>query len=182
MTKYILHGGFKEGLKQINDGFFREILNCTARGRVNVLLVYFATDNGDEYYSEDIEQFVNNNLEKRELDFKKASVEEFESQVEWADVVYLHGGNSMKMLEKMEHFPDFGKKIVGKVVVGDSAGSNFLSKVFYSKRNGACRGSGILPIKFIPHFEIENDNKLDDLEGKMETIKLKEYEYKVLVG
>jgi hypothetical protein len=76
-TKFVLHGGFNPGGGiQISDGFFHEMLVDTP-SEVKVLIVYFATDNGDKYFPEDMEQF-NKNSDERKLFFEKADEEGFE--------------------------------------------------------------------------------------------------------
>ncbi len=177
-TKYVLHGGFQAGVKAENDKFFAEVLKNT-KDNMNVLIVYFATDNGDKYFPEDIEQFEKNGVGKK-LYFKKADRNILTEQLLWADIVYLHGGNSLKMLEAMSGFSGLRILLAGKVVAADSAGANLLSKYFYSKRNGVCEGFGVLPIKFVPHFEEENRNRLDEVANDFKTLYLKEYEYEVL--
>lgn len=177
-TKYVLHGGFQAGVKAENDKFFAEVLKST-KDNLNVLIVYFATENGDKYFPEDTEQFEKNGAGKQML-FKKADKDLLEEQLLWADIVYLHGGNSLKMLDAMSGFSDLRILLAGKVVAADSAGANLLSKYFYSKRNGVCEGFGVLPIKFIPHFEEENRNRLDEVAKDFKALCLNEYEYEVL--
>lgn len=177
-TKYVLHGGFTPGVKSVSDSFFSEVLKDTPK-KLIILIVYFATDNGDKYFPEDQEQFQKNGTDKK-LTFKKASMDNFKRETEQADIIYLHGGNSLKMLEAMKDFPDLKDLLKGKIVAADSAGANILSVNYYSKRNGVCDGFGILPIKFIPHFEEENKGKLDHVNPNLETICLREYEHKLI--
>ena len=177
-TKYVLHGGFTPGIKSVNDSFFSEVLKDTPN-ELKILIVYFATDNGDKYFPEDQEQFEQNGQGKK-LTFKKATKENFKVETEQTDIIYLHGGSSLKMLEAMKGFPNLKNHLNGKIVAADSAGANILSVNFYSKRNGACKGFGILPIKFIPHFEEESKSKLDHVNPNLETICLREYEHKLI--
>lgn len=177
-TKYVLHGGFTPGIKSVSDSFFRKVLKDTPN-ELKILIVYFATDNGDKYFPEDQVQFEQNGQGKK-LTFKKATIDNFKEETEQADIIYLHGGNSLKMLETMKGFPELKDLLKGKIVAADSAGANILSVNFYSKRNGICKGFGILPIKFIPHFEEENKSKLDHVNPNLETICLREYEHKLI--
>lgn len=176
-TKYILHGGFRTGEKQVNDAFFSEILK-TAPDPANILIVYFATENGDKYFPEDQEQF-NKNSGGKKLTFVKATKENFIGQTKSADIIYLHGGSSLPLLDILKKFPDFPKLIQGKIVAGDSAGANYLSTVFYSRRNGVGEGDGILPIKIIPHFIEENRHQLDTVHPELKTIFLPEYHFEI---
>lgn len=177
-TKYVLHGGFTPGIKSVNDSFFNEVLKDTPN-ELKILIVYFATDNGDKYFPEDQEQFEQNGQGKK-LTFKKATMDKFKEETEQADIIYLHGGNSIKMIEAMKGFSELKDLLKGKIVAADSAGANILSVKFYSKRNGICNGFGILPIKFMPHFEEENRNKLDQVNPNLGTICLREYEHMLI--
>ncbi len=180
-TKYILHGGFTPG-QNIDDSFYKEILE-DAPQKPKILLVYFAKeeDRVAKNREEDIEQF-NKNRGKRILKFDTADRDLFIKQVMDADVVYLHGGHSGKLLEALKEFPDLKKVFGGKIVAGDSAGANVLVEVFYSKSIGVTEGLGMLPIKLISHFLEENKDKLNNIKQNLELVFLPEYETKVIYG
>ena len=72
------------------------------------------------------------------------------------------------------------EKFTDKIVAGESAGANFLSTYCYSKSGGGViKGLGILPIKFIPHFESKHKEKLNRISGNLETLTLTNYQFKV---
>ena len=178
-TKYILHGGFKPGAKQENDAFFSEILR-EAPKPAKVLLVYFAkeSDRVEKNKLEDIEQF-NKNKGDKILSFEVATEELFIEQVRNADIVYLHGGTTFKLLDSLKQFSDLASLFRGKIIVGDSAGANVLCAAFYSLKNGPGEGFGLLLFKIICHYVEENKHKLDDIKPSLETFLLREYEFKV---
>ncbi|PCI21323.1 hypothetical protein COB64_00370 [Candidatus Wolfebacteria bacterium] len=67
----------------------------------------------------------------------------------------------------------------GKIIAGESAGAYVLSTCFYSKTEGGIfEGLGLVPVKTICHYVGENSEKLDDCSGEIETLLLKDYEYK----
>src|SRR3989344_6896921 len=103
-TKFILHGGFAKGAEQENDAFFSEILK-TAPNRAKVLLVYFAKDADRiaDSKTEDVEQF-NKNKGDRVLSFQVAGESSFPEQVREADIVYLGGGHSDKLLDALKKY------------------------------------------------------------------------------
>ncbi len=178
-TRFVLHGGFTPHIKQQDDAFFREVLR-SAPEEAKVLLVYFAkeADRINVNKEEDIKEF-NKNKDKKTLLFEVATEELFLSQVAWADVVYLHGGATVKILEVLKKFPNLGKSFGGKVIAGDSAGANVLAKAFYSQRaNGVFDGLGILPIRVICHYSEEHKNVFPNDDSSVETLLLREYEYK----
>lgn len=180
-TKFILHGGFPQGAKQENDAFFQEVLK-TAPQESKILLVYFAkeSDRIEKNREEDIEQF-NKNKGDKILTFDVATEAQFEEQIQNADVIYLHGGHTGKLLETLKKFPSFKTLISGKIVAGDSAGTNVLCSVFYSLRMAVVgEGLGIIPIKVLSHYGEINKDKFDGIRPDLETLHLPEYQFKVL--
>ncbi len=178
-TKFILHGGFAKGAEQENDAFSSEILK-SAPAKANVLLVYFAEDPArvGEKREEDIEQFEKNKGNKILL-FETADKESFPEQVKGADVIYLHGGHSGKLLGALKKYPNLKELFEGKIVAGDSAGANVLTSAFYSQKIGVSEGLGLVPIKIISHYLEENKDKLNHLRPDLETLYLPEYQFKV---
>jgi hypothetical protein len=179
-TKFILHGGFIPGEKQENDGFTKEILKDTPE-KVRILLVYFAKElhRIPDNKAEDITQF-NKHKGNKEFIFEVATEELFEGQTQEADIVYLHGGASAKILEVLKKFSNLPRLLQGKIVASDSAGVNVLSKAFHSVTNGqVSEGLGILPFKVICHYKEEYKDKLADIYPELETVFLPELEFKV---
>jgi peptidase E len=176
-TKFIIHGGFAPGKQQENDAFFQEILN-TAPQEAKVLLVYFAKeeDRIDKNKKEDIEHF-NKNKGDKTIIFEVASGSMFTEQVQKADIIYFHGGHTVKLLEALKNFPNLKGLLGGKIVAGDSAGTNVLCSVFYSLKRGVGEGFGIIPIKVICHYKEENKDKLREIRPDLETIILPEYQF-----
>lgn len=179
-TKYIIHGGFAGHINSDNDKFFQEILKDTGE-RVNILLVYFAKelDRIPVNQAEDEVQF-GRSKESKILTFEVARDEKFLEQVKWADVIYLHGGTTLKLLETLKKFSGLEKLFVGKTVAGESAGAYVLSAYFYSKSAGGLfQGLGLLPIKLICHYVGENSEKLKDAPDNLETLLLPDYKFRV---
>lgn len=179
-TKFILHGGFPVGEIPINDDFYGEILKESPKSS-RILLVYFAKqpERIEKNKNEDMEQFKKNSGEKL-LEFLTAREEIFEEQLKSSDIVYFHGGHSDLILDKIKKYSNLDKLFKGKTIAGDSAGANVLVKTFYSKSLGITSGLGILPIKLICHYHDDLRNKLDTIDQDLETIFLKEYQYKVI--
>jgi peptidase E len=178
-TKFILHGGYSGHINEQNDSFFREILK-NAPDKLNVLLVCFAKgiDKVPVAVKEDKDQFERNKG-SRSISFQVADEKCFVEQVKSADIIYLHGGNTLKLLEALKKFPRLRELLAGKVVAGDSAGAYVLSSVFYSKtENGLCQGLGFVPVKIICHYVGENEDKLVDNQ-ELKTLLLSDYQYKV---
>lgn len=178
-TKYILHGGFQKG-PQANDSFTKEILK-TAPQESNILLVYFAErpEAISTRNEEDLAQF-NKNKGNKILHFQTANEENFIEQIKWADIIYLHGGRTLRLLETLKKFPNFGESIKAKIVAGDSAGANALTISFYSRSaDSVFDGLSILPIKLICHYSDEYKNIFKDETPNTKIIFLPEYQFKV---
>ncbi len=153
-TKYILHGGMAHHTNLENDAFFQEILKDTPTNP-KILLVYFAKelDRIPINKAEDIAQFQKNKGNKH-LSFKVAEEQSFPKQVQRSDIVYLHGGATLKLLETLKKFPNLKELFQGKTIAGESAGAYALSLYCYSQSaNGVIQGLGIIPIKIICHYE-----------------------------
>jgi len=98
-----------------------------------------------------------------------------------ADIIFLHGGFSKKLLDTLRPFPDLKQMFNGKIIAGDSAGANVLCEVFYSKMaEEVLFGFGILPVKIICHYEEKYKDVLKDIKPELETWRLPEYHYRVL--
>jgi len=181
MTKFILHGGFdKERPVQEDDKFFREILKDTPEN-VKILLVYFAVREEKVQLRIDHskEQF-NKNKGVHNLHLKVTSKETFLEDCAWADVIYLHGGYTTKIMEALKKYQNLGQVFSGKIIAGDSAGVNALGQVFFSHNsNMAGEGLKILPFKVVVHYKDGTPNSLGQIKPELETVFLREYETKV---
>ena len=181
-TKLILHGGFNKvnGPVQRDDAFFQEIFKDVPE-EAKVLLVYFA-EKEEKVASrilEDKEEF-SKNCGAKNPQYKVATEATFEEDIRWADVVYLHGGKTVKLMEIIRKFRNLGELFLGKTIAGDSAGANSLCRVFFSKNSKEIgEGLGILTLKIVVHYEDGQPNSLENVEPQLETLFLREYETKV---
>lgn len=179
-TKYILHGGFAKGkTDEDNSKFYFEILK-DAPEKVKILLVGFAKD--DDRISDATTKVIAefNNRKQKEITFEIATKENFLKQIKYADVIYFHGGRTLKLLKALKQFPDFQNLFDGKIVAGESAGANVWGRYFYSPISDSIgEGLGFLPIKIIPHYVKEYKGKLDGVGKDLEELDLPEYEFRV---
>lgn len=180
-TKFILHGGFTKGkTDEDNSKFYSEILK-DAPQKAKVLLVCFAKD--DDRIPDATTRVTaefNKNKGQKEISFEIATKEAFLQQIKLADVIYFHGGRTLKLLEALKEFPDFRNLFDGKIVAGESAGANVWGKYFYSPNADSIgEGLGFLPLKIIPHYTEEYKGKLDGVGEDLEELDLPEYEFRV---
>lgn len=180
-TKFILHGGFAPGQVQQDDAFFQEMLKGTP-DTAKVLLVYFAEPDEKVQLriAQDTEE-LHKNKGTKELLLRVATQETFADDCAWADVVYLHGGKTVRILEVLRQYPQIAQILSGRTIAGDSAGANVLCKYFYSKNSQEIRvGLGILPLKIVAHYQDGTPNPLADTEPELETLLLAEYKSNVI--
>ena len=183
-TKFVLHGGFTPGQSgEDNSEFYREILKDAPEGS-KILLVCFAKDieKVANATTKVIAEFNKSKWQKK-ITFEVANEPSFMEQVKSADVIYFHGGASLKFLEALKKFPNLKDLLEGKIVAGESAGANVFGKFFYSPSTDKVNeGLGILPIKITPHYMEEYKGKLDGVGQELETLFLSEYQFRVYYG
>ena len=180
-TKFILHGGFTPGkVDEDNSKFFTEILK-DAPERAKILLVCFAKDEERVIpATTKITAEFNKNKWQKEITFEVANEKSFLEQIKSADVVYFHGGKTLKLLEALKKFHELKGLLKGKIIAGESAGANICGEFFYSPNSDSVGGGlGFLPIKIIPHYSEKYKGKLDNVGNGLELLPLEEYEYKV---
>ena len=179
-TKFILHGGFTKGrTDEDNSDFYAEILRDT-NANPRILLVPFAKEPDRVIPAvEKITGEFNAVKGTKELDIDVANEKNFISQLDLADIAYFHGGRSLRLLEALKKYPELKNHLAGKVVAGESAGSNVWGTYFYSPRaDQVSEGLGILPIKIIPHYQNEYEGKLDSVGADLEEVLIPEYEHR----
>jgi len=180
-TKFILHGGFTKGKTEENNSeFYAEILKDAPEG-AKILLVCFAkNDERVPIATERVKTEFNKSKWQKEITFEVASEQSFVEQIKSANVVYFHGGTTLKLLEALKKFPNLKDILNGKIVAGESAGANVFGEFFYSPSTDKVdEGLGFFPLKIIPHYSEQYKGKLDGLGKELELLSLTEYEYKV---
>ena len=180
VTKFILHGGFNsEKSDEDNSPFYIEILK-SAPQNASILLVPFAKD-ADRILPATVKvskEFENAKSQKN-LAIEVATESTLIEQIHSSNVIYFHGGVSLKLLDALKKYPDLDESLRGKIVAGESAGANVWGKYFYSpKSDTVSEGLGILPIKICPHYKQEYERKLDDVGIDVEELLLPEYQFK----
>ena len=175
MTKYILHGGKTSEPYESNQNFFREIAAGLAEP-IKVLIVQFARE--EEKWPEQFEWEKGKfGFLKKRIEFTPADpdLEVFRAQVARADAVFLIGGDTQLLYEKLKNIENISELFRGKTIAGSSAGANVLAKYYYS--NDYLRpedGLGILPIKAFVHYsDAEFKDALGELKNYKENLEIK---------
>lgn len=150
---FILHGGMTSEDNPHNDSFFIEFGNRLQNGAA-VLYVGFARETDaeqQEVYERDKQQILNHT--DKHLQVEKANLSTFAEQLSKVDAVYVTGGSSKVLKERLETCPNFTQLLAGKLYAGSSAGVNVLSQYHTSAyADGLQQGLGILPICIMAHY------------------------------
>ena len=175
-TTFILHGGESSRNTQANRDFFTRIIQTENKDRLNILCVYFArpTYRWEESFEEDCAIFHELHSRKK-LNFTLATldIKTFNQQILKSDILFMNGGLQGCLKETLEDLDSFRDSIRGKVVVGISAGANILSKYYWSSVAQSVReGIGILPIKLLCHYEVNDREEVKALEEYKEELPL----------
>ncbi|MCA9313330.1 hypothetical protein KDA08_03335 [Candidatus Saccharibacteria bacterium] len=154
MTKYVLNSGGIKNEPQLKKQFHRELIKDLGDAP-KFLLCNFAQ--GREYWEAKFQGYSDAIAEDMPAgvnpSFTLAMPSEFAEQCGEADVVYFHGGDDHLLKYWMEQF-DMPVLFKDKVVATNSASSDMLATHYWTCDWRQCGdGFGILPIKFIPHYQ-----------------------------
>lgn len=178
-TRYLLHGGHTSIPNELNNNFFQELQRDVPDGG-SVLLVYFShpPEKFQEIYDKQIKVLKKNSGGKT-LNYVLASKQDFLQQLKQANAVYLHGGDTHRLLDFLKRFPEFPQLIKGKTISGSSAGAYVLATWAYNNdTKELIQGFGILPIKIHAHHagQAEVENILKSLPDNLELVLIPEFE------
>ena len=164
MTKYILNSGGSRAYPEKAKKFFAEIVKDLGNSP-RLLICYFAQPREDweKSFADDQSTLFNFFPTGVQPVLEMAFPEMFAEQIKNSDIVYIHGGDDHLVQYWLKKF-DLPKIWDGKVVATSSASSNALSKHFWTcDWRQLMDGMGILPIKFLAHYESAYGN--DDPRG-----------------
>jgi peptidase E len=156
MTKYVLNSGGQRNNIPSAKRFFAEVVKDLGE-RPRILYCFFAQkrEEWETKFAEYVANAPNLLPEGIQPVFELAFPEIFIEQVKKADTIFIHGGDDHLLLYWLKQFdtPNIWKD---KVIAASSAGSHALAKHFWTCDWRKCMdGLGILPIKFLAHFESE---------------------------
>lgn len=154
MTRYILNSGGAHRYSEKFKAFVDDILKGLGNSP-RVLYCFFARPREDweGVYTAYSHEFASLVPETVKPVFELAFPDTFENQIKNSDVVSFSGGDDHLLLYWLKQF-DVPRIWEGKVVATNSASSDALAAHFFTCDWRKCMdGLGIVPIKFIPHFE-----------------------------
>jgi len=179
--------------------FYQAIIGDKIRN-ANILVCCFALPR-DKWVAKfmnqkDRTQFFNDG---KTLNFKNADPCQFIDQVMWANIIMFCGGSTKSLMDILSRMPHWKDNLLGKTVVGSSAGAYILSSRYLVTDSvpQLAAGLGLLPVIIVAHYRstfiADGDmdkaqafwNKVDDLlrsntdTGDM--ITLKEGQFQVIM-
>lgn len=184
-TKFILHGGMTSQDNPHNDAFFTEFSKDLKDGDT-VLYIPFAREaeeEQEEVFARDKHAILAHT--DKQLQVLKANLEQFKDQLQEADAIFVTGGVTKVLKERLLTCPEFEELIKDKVYAGSSAGANVVAKFHTSGfAEGVQEGLGILPIGIIAHFGNPEFNATEESKEwfpeDIELLTLPECEWKVI--
>lgn len=179
MVKIIAIGGgqkLKSGFSVKAPAVDREIINLSKKSSPRFLFIPTASSDAKGYIK-DIKQYFGKTL-KCNTDvlclYDKPSNKEIRSKISSADIVYVGGGNTLKMMKfwRKLSIDELLKRAArkGTVLSGVSAGGicwfrygNSDSRRFRNPKADMIRVRGLdmVPILFCPHYDTEKNRKTD---------------------
>lgn len=153
-TKYILQSGGIRNEPTKKKQFHQEIVRGISKNP-KFLLCNFAQ--AREYWEAKFPTYQQAILEDMpegvQPSFTLAFPATFEEDCRNADVIYIHGGDDHLITYWFKQF-DISRLFQGKVVAGNSAGSDVLCTSYWTcDWRQVMDGLAILPVKLIPHFQ-----------------------------
>jgi len=101
-------------------------------------------------------------------------------QIKSTNIIYLHGGLSIKIIDTLKKFPHLENYFNGKIIAGESARANALSHDCYSNITKIhSKGLGIIPVRTICHYHQGDEKVLQDNNPNLKLLLLPKYKYKV---
>lgn len=167
MIKYVLNSGGIKRRSALKKKFHRELVKGLGNNP-KFVLCNFAQ--GREYWESKFQKYckaISEDMpEGVEPSYELALPATFVEQCKQADVIYFHGGDDHLLQYWMKQF-QLPELFEGKVVATNSASSDMLATHHWTCDWRACAdGLGILPIKFIPHYQSDFGN--DDSRGPID--------------
>lgn len=184
MTKYILHGGNTSDTTNIdNQNFYKEI-TLDEKKSTNILLVYFASKEGEWKSHEEQDTSMINQMKDLELEttIEIARLDNLKEQVQWADVIYFRGGQTELLLEGLLTLDNWKDLVKDKTIAASSAGTILSHYVYFPGRALPVKGLGVIGLKVICHYTPDLKayvEMLKNINGPLPILCLPNHKYQV---
>lgn len=154
MTKYILQSGGMGNAPELKKQFHQEMVKNLGN-QPKILICSFAQVRGrwETWFPKNCATITEDMPDGVRPTFELAMPETFARQCHNADILYFNGGDDHLLQYWMRQF-NLGELFKDKVVATNSASSDMLATHHWTSDWRRCAdGFGILPIKFIPHYQ-----------------------------
>lgn len=159
MKRLILMGG-RPWVSGDKGGHFTNVLFRYFPASVNLAFCIFAQPESewDETRNWNISMF-DKFSRNRKINYQTMNPENFLAISEWADVIYIPGGNPFNLHSKLTGYGDLRKIWDGKVVAGSSAGADLFYEAFtYLQDKSMGKSLGWVKATCIPHWRDNFNN------------------------
>lgn len=152
MTTYLLAGGCDSQYEAYGSKLAAEVRKLH-HGPLRILSCPFASPRGDWERKFVSRKAWFHRFFGEHIGVHMAMPDNLEGQISAAHVVYLHGGDGVLLSHFLAPLGDPAKTFAGKIVVGSSAGANWLATTHWSGSWRTVRkGRGILPHAIMVHY------------------------------
>ncbi len=152
MKRLILMGGRPWLAKDEGERFAATLFRYFPE-QVKLAFCIFAQPEEDWEETRAVNTAMFNRFKKgAEIEYQTMTADNFEAVSAWADIIYLPGGRTSRLLEALRPF-DLAKLWDGKLIAGSSAGANLFCTGFVSLQDKAFgRGLGWVKASCVPHW------------------------------
>lgn len=153
MTKFILIGGYPRRAEDGGKALAEEMVKGF-NDPIKLLICYFARPRIHwEVNMVEDRLFFAGHLSDRKVEYQMAQVDTFIEQLRWVNVMYIRGGTTAALLEKLAQSGDWIKELDGKTIAGSSAGAMVIAKYNYNLDTlELSEGLGLVPVKVLVHY------------------------------
>ena len=154
-TTYILCGGNTRSYESFGVNLAGVVGNLVENPRI--LNCFFAKDEVRwqeefSYYTGFYEKYFS------EFSREMATFDNFLEQIKNSDLIFFYGGSTATLMKNVSRYKNLQEALRGKIVIGSSAGANFLSQ-YYLSHSGIAEGLKILPFNIVVHYNSENESE-----------------------
>lgn len=176
-TTYILVGGNEFADPVFGSNLSREVRQMAPCPRL--LNCYFATEKSRwPEKQEQMQEWCDKNFPEVK-DSQIALPDVFFDQISQSDVIYLHGGDTVRLIEALRALGIGRQTFQGKIVIGSSAGANALTTNAWSSLTQKPRkGMGLVNLNVMVHYGAP---LVGEIRRTMEDWKKEEQQFRELV-
>ena len=150
-TTYILAGGNDRQVADYGSRLGEEIAKHVTNPKI-LSCFYSQREETWEEKAEDWHDWFSQNF-SWPFSYAYTRLDTLLDQIDQADVIYFHGGDTQLLLRKLPNTETLQKHFSGKIVIGSSAGANMLARHFWSSsRSVYGEGKGLLDISIMVHY------------------------------